>query len=845
MKRMLSLLLVLTLLLPAFPAKAAEPASAEISAMVLRPDCAGIYYQCKLTGNTSDVAAWGVALSTLMMPDETNLEEACLYTRTTGTDTANSALLTGVLKQENTAAENLQNGETVIYSRPYVELTDGTRVFGDGFRHSLRQLLAAIDNKTESLSAAQKEAVSDLYANYIGVLHKWALPNLHATYAEGLALNGYDAAIMDTSVQVLEDASYTGLDLVSRMYTHAFTYGGIISKNVPDDAPAQLENGTASEMLQKMMVKPAVLNENTLMSGDILFAGNELYLYGAGGLRSLNSTGAPLVDTRAVLSGITEYTLLRPAQAMHLMTRTDMTAERAELNTFQEALIATAKAYWQRGERLQYADTRFTVSGSTLGSEFRWQSTVNAPEDCTLTDWGYTNCAAFCYEVYYQTFGYKLPNNMYTTANLAKYAASNGTEVYAYNRTKGSTQTEAEKAKVKADFLGCLQPGDILCLRREDNSGHALLYIGNGEILHSGGGTYNYTGSYGVETYEASVRRVRVEDYFFNPEMTPRGDIFTVATKLSVVRPMNIYTGSVNGNTQNRMENLEGIVAEKLSSHVRAQTADVGEEITFTYAMHNLNAEAVTLKIRETVPAQLEWVEGGNRNGSLLTWNVTVPAHGRASVSYTARVKAGTAYGTLIQSTESTVGGVSVKCEPIRVGKKLTDAQQAALVAAFDQAKAEGTTLKNLALVNELYRQATGTENIFASTDFATVTRGAEGCFRQYTTYSNKAIYELNPNGSYTKLLAPGLYGGYRLWASEFANDRTRLAKVQDLQVGDVLLGKTSSSEGVMLYLGEERGFVNMSTLAADTVSVANRLERVLAYGNYYAIMRPTQALEN
>ena len=167
-----------------------------------------------------------------------------------------------------------------------------------------------------------------------------------------------------------------------------------------------------------------------------------------------------------------------------------------------------------------------------------------------------------------------------------------------------------------------------------------------------------------------------------------------------------------------------------------------------------------------------------------------------------------------------------------------------ALINAYHTVKEEGTDLTGLALVNELYRQATGKEKIFASTVFSTVTCGTDGCFKVYDDSGFRVIYQLNPTGSYTKLLAPSLYGGYRLWASEFANDRTRLAKVQDLQIGDVLLGKTSSSEIVMLYLGEEIGFVNMATLAADTVTTAGRLERLLAYGYYYAIMRPMQATE-
>ena len=665
-----------------------------------------------------------------------------------------------------------------------------------------------------------------------------------AAQTDRLALNEVDAAILDTSIRVLENASYQGIDLVHRMYQHAFSCG--IQTYIPDDAMTQLAEGTASEELKAMVVACDSLTESALMTGDLLFAGDKLYLYGAGSLRSLNGTGAPKVNTAETLASITDYTLLRPALAMTNMKRSDVNAEKDVLTPQQEALIATAKAYWLRGERLQYADTRFIKNGKAMGAEFRWQSTVNAPEDCTVSDWGYTNCAAFTYEVYYQTFGYKLPDGMYTTANLAANAAANGMEVFAYNRTKGSTQTEAKKAQVKEEFLSTLQPGDIICIRRENGTGHALLYIGDDQIIHSGGLTYNYTGSYGVEAYEASIRRVLVESYFFNPEQTSGGDVFSVATKLSIVRPLKVMTNSVTENTRNRLENLDNIIAEKLPSHVRAQTADKGEEVTFTYALRNIGDKDVTLQVKETIPSQLEWVSGGDRNGNQLTWTVTVPADGRASVSYTAKIRKTVAYGTTIQSTDSTVGGVTVKCEPITVGKTLTEAQQTALVQAFQTAKTNGTSLTGLALVNELYKQAAGVENIFADTAITTVTEGAEGCFRSYKTGSDgKTVFQLNPGGKYAELLVPSLYGGYRLWASEFANDRTRLAREQDLQIGDVLLGRTSSSQVIYLYLGEELGFVSMSTLAQDTVTVAARLERLLAYGNYYAIMRPMQALES
>ena len=781
-------------------------------------------------------------MSVAKMPNAQNLDTRCLYTRTTDLQEGYSVLLTDIMTQKNTLATNLEHGKIGVYARAYAELSDGTLVFGEGIRMSLQQVLAAADKTVDTLDALQLEGISAMYKDYIGVLSQWDLTNLHETYANNLALNSLDAEALDTSIQVLENASYQGLDLVSRMYQHAFTC--TLKNWVPADALAQLTDGTASDELKAMVVECNDLTESKLMTGDVIFAGENLYIYGAGSLRSLDGSGAPKVNTAKTLAALTDFTLLRPANGLPLLKRADVTAPKDALTPQQAALISTAKAYWLRGERLQYADTRFIKNGKTLGAEFRWQSKVNAPEDCTLTDWGYTNCAAFTYEVYYQTFGYQLPNNMYTTLNLATHASGNGTEVFAYDRAKGSTQTAEEQAQIKEQFLSTLQPGDIICIRREAGTGHALLYIGDGQILHSGGSTYSYTGSYGVENYEASVRRTHVETYFFNPEMSSGGDVFSVATKLSIVRPLNIMTNEVTENTQNRMQNLENIVAEKLSSHVRAQTADHGQEITFTYAMHNVGDKGVTLDVKETIPAELEWVSGGERSGDTLSWTVTVPAGKRASVSYTAKVKDSVAYGTKIQSTNTTLGGVTVKCEPITVGKTLNETQQTALIQAYESNAANGTSLSGLALVNELYKQATGVENIFADTNHATVTEGTKGCFVYYTTNASSSVYKLNPDGDYAKLLVPSLYGGYRLWASEFANDRTRLARPQDLQIGDVLLGRTSSSRVVFLYLGEDIGFVNMSTLQPDTVAVAARLERLLAYGYHYAIMRPMQALQ-
>ena len=219
MKRLFAFLLVFALILPIIPANAASDLAPNITAMVLRPDKAGIYFQAQLQGSTNNVVAWGVALSTAQMPNEQNLDTKCLYTRTTDLSATTGPLLTGILKQTNDAATNLKNGEMKIYGCAYAVLTDGSYVFGQGVTYSLCQLMAAIDKKVPTLNAAQKEALNAMYDNYIGITHKWALANIH----DDLALNAIDAGHLEISIEVLEDSSYSGIDLASRMYQHAFT----------------------------------------------------------------------------------------------------------------------------------------------------------------------------------------------------------------------------------------------------------------------------------------------------------------------------------------------------------------------------------------------------------------------------------------------------------------------------------------------------------------------------------------------------------------------------------------------------------------------------------------------
>ena len=492
-----------------------------------------------------------------------------------------------------------------------------------------------------------------------------------------------------------------------------------------------------------------------------------------------------------------------------------------------------------------------------IGNESRWEYALNTPEEYTRDNFGYINCAAFTHDVYWTVFGQKLPNGMYTTANLASNAEKNNMLVYKFKRTSTSqTHTDAEKETVTNNFLNCLQPGDLMVVRRGTSSGHVMLYIGNGAFIHSTGGSYNYSGSYGVESYEPTIRFHKVKDYFLDPTST-NGYIFgEKVTELHVVRPLQNTTWAnykVTEISQNRLDNLQGIVAEKLSSIQESVSVNIGDEITYTIRINNTNTYPVTLNVSDVIPNYTVYVSGGDTvEGKNLSWVVTVPALTTVDVTFTVKVADDATDGAKIVNDGAMICGVPFKTYHIIVKRTLTASEQQTLIDTFNAMKSEGNTLSGLAFVNALYKRAFGIDNLFADTDLTYVYEDYEnGVFTAEgipTLGNGKQGHVLNDSGKYVQFLVDSLFGGRGVATGPQANNmnvRTQLANSDDLVVGDIFIGRTSSSQVIMLYIGNNT-FINIksSSLTVESVNADDRLERGPAYSYYYAVLRPSYGME-
>ena len=527
----------------------------------------------------------------------------------------------------------------------------------------------------------------------------------------------------------------------------------------------------------------------------------------------------------------------------------------------QKAVVKTAVAYWLRGNRIQYDDTRMVIKGAptTNGTLYRWQSGVRqTPEEYTTQYTGYFNCAAFVHDVFLSALDIEMGTAY--TGSFAKI--DDERRVFQYIPT--GKETAEEKAAVKQDFYDTLKPGDVIVTRSKDGvNGHTMVYVGEAEIkyvrnlqnpdapesttvydcIHSTGSNYVYQ-----SVTENSEKNGTVGIISSGHAFDPSGSryVFTKLASLTIIRPLNTFTGEIPQNTLNRMAYMGNVIAEKLSSHPAGKTVGPGEEITFTFSIQNKNTTPVTLSVRDRIPKYTTFVSSENCtvDGQKLRWAVTIPAGETVTVSYVVKVNADATPGQYIQTTLSYVGGISVICPEIYIGTTLTAAQQAALLAAIPNY--EGTDIRGMTLANVLYKDVLGTTDLLP--DDSTAVLGKifvpTGKYLSLNTESN----------IYTSAVAPGLFGGhYVLQRSKtetpeyqyqrYEYSRTRWITTEHLVAGDIMLS-AQNTEGtrqrIFLYTGET--FLNLDTFTY--VDVEYVLPQLLGF-NRFAVLRPSLMLDS
>ncbi len=638
-----------------------------------------------------------------------------------------------------------------------------------------------------------------------------------------------------------------------------------------------------------------------LVSGDLVIVsdpnGTRLYIFDGLKLVALDSDKVDTnVDSQAVLAGLPaseRYVVLRPSVNLntHYSLETDEAfneADKAPYTELEQALVKTAEAYLLRGDRTQYTDDN---TGHALT---RAESLVKQPEDYTVDQYGYTNCAQFTFDVHWATYGFAAKaatgngsSYLSTTLNLLDSAkldwnaetltGKNKSTVFYYECPTEivddkvvSTLTEAEKTAIQQQYYDLLRPGDVICYRyhpSRGSSGHAMLYVGNGLIIHSSGSSYSTKNQ--TDTHEASIRFMAVSELFDQNISTSRY-MFT-HERFAIIRPQNLTLARITGNTQNRVNNMEGVIAEKVSSTHMAQTVNAGDEITFTFYIFNTNPETKHFQIKDTVSGNATFVsatDGGVLENGSVTWEIDVPADTRIGVSYTVKVNEGLNRFARIDGTKATINGVSHKCYHTYVANTLTQEQQQKVVDAVKTVKGMNVSgLSSVQIADLIYETAFGTKNIFGENvkTYAQLFNGNGknnvGIFNDTTYWSDPKVLSLmdsnTSNGAL--MVAPGLYGGLNVYSSSesiellyrfttFNNQalRSRYYREEDLVVGDLYLLRGNTQESLYIYIGNDT-FVSLGqghTLFSE-ISATKRLQSTPDnQWKYHAVLRPSFVLD-
>ena len=495
-----------------------------------------------------------------------------------------------------------------------------------------------------------------------------------------------------------------------------------------------------------------------------------------------------------------------------------------------EAVVAVAESYLARGKNLQYATERLLDKSIDDKITYRLIAGEYSPEDASSQFTTYTHCAAFTYDVYKEALGIEM--NGFGVSKLMSF-----TDMHAFTYYIKGTESRELKDSILNQFKNSIQVGDILTCQYSDSSGgHAMLYVGDGWLIHStwlsweGGGAFNFAENKDRIEPNGTVERRALETIFQEDNYF----YFWNQKCWALVRPMIKHPDAlVTEETKNRMNNLLDVYVEKTSTHPGGKCADLGEEITYKFLLRNDGNLDKTLEILDCVPDGTEFVRGDMKvDGKKLNQTVTVKAGESKKISYTVKVENNKSLYDkgFVWYDKATVGGVTVAGRPVYIGKHLTADQEKLLQNAILNNKHDS---KSLVLAEDLYKDI-GMELTLVN---ASTVLG--NCFTESLEHSG--YYEINTDGSLTEMYVASLYGGQRVLNCDEMLYRTRGINTDELYVGDIIVSQRGNTRWNHMYAGDGKLFYLGTAKMYDQSETVDTLLAMIAKDEYI-VLRPAAA---
>ena len=484
-----------------------------------------------------------------------------------------------------------------------------------------------------------------------------------------------------------------------------------------------------------------------------------------------------------------------------------------------------AYAYFRQGTQLLYDQNRYRSEN--------W-----SPEQATKQQIFYTDCSSFVNNVYYEAFGVNilgvpLQEKSCNTANYTAYAKENigvKADVIGYWMATDYTTSE-EKTAALTEIYNSLQPGDILTYRHggtSEASGHSMLYMGNGLFLHSTGksetpnsttptSAYNKDRCDFNEKVQGSVQRLFAYELFENTSSSRylmKNDSSDVIRSISIIRPLaNNLTPTEK--TVNRMK-IAGLNVDKTVHPGLSVSVVPGGEITYKVSIQNHSANSYTdVEFKDILSNNLTFVSSNKNltvNGQTVSMKFNIGPLETIDIIWTAKVNENTPTGALIESKNTTVGGMTI-FETVNTVGSFTDEQLKAVAdKAIEYATAAKTYSDPLTLAKAIHKDALGID-IFGV--------GSSAALFNELFLENGTIFSLNKEGALAEMVVPRLYNCTKISSYD---DVVPIYFEHNFMPGDLIFCNWESNYRLFIYVGNGQ-LVTVDNTATTATLVENGAE--------------------
>ena len=506
------------------------------------------------------------------------------------------------------------------------------------------------------------------------------------------------------------------------------------------------------------------------------------------------------------------------------------------LTAQQQAVVQTAIAFYLKNPYMQYGSLALTASAAQAKLIYR-NDHLAAPEEATADRPLYSVCSTFCYLVYKHALGYDLAGSVEKCATVNLFVMKGDILVMRY--VPGG---ELPFAEALAELRAAVQPGDVFVVRRKDNTGHAMLFVGDvdgdgkGDIIHcthgSGGGSFDK--NKGVDKYEPEGS-IRLDDAF-STRMSEKALSADAIAGFALLRPLAAGAKDC-APMPSAIQRIKypWLAVERTVSCGYYGSPETGDELTYTLTLRNSSVGAYTVPVKETVPVgtALKEAPGASVSGGDLSWSVPIAAGESRTLSYTVTVTA--PRGTVITAGGGSAAGIPSNTLRNRVGGRKVDAEK--LQRQTWQSAVAAESPEGVEIANSIYRHALGID--LALPSFSALT---PLCF-QVVGKGWRCIPTVpTEEGSDRAMLLDGMLGGQ--YVLEPTADRVLELRSSYFAPGDIFLSggnMVDKKPAVFVYTGD--ALVTVSGGKVTTVNEKELVKRLIS--NVFFCLRPSLAYDD